>query len=354
MRVRIIFRGLTLFTFKKGSTENAKDGDNLGELTAWLVSDPKMKGMPAHEHVPRLGTLARESYAGNGRMNAQREFPDEMRISLEGHQLAAGVTVGGSFLDYAPRLGALHRQKPKGLDRSFVTKKIVIPSGRIRAREFISWEWHGKTPARVAFMDTSFQGFCSNEAVVDVGDESDPAAQDKNKYVLMDDGKKKKKLWSYTKGSTMVDEIEPNMVEIVITNAAGRRGTSVFWGLHMMSLFDAAGYPRSRAYTNAAQFDAFVKAALDYDAAEWQADRNMMGIGQPFPFLVDPEHDRLVPLRNTGEPAIIRRTPPHPEWQPKRYAKPGTTDGGMHGMGGDHPANDPSDIIICPFAFDFE
>ena len=44
MRVRIIFRGLTLFTFQKGSTEHAKDGDNMGELTAWLVSDPKMKG----------------------------------------------------------------------------------------------------------------------------------------------------------------------------------------------------------------------------------------------------------------------------------------------------------------------
>ena len=60
---------------------------------------------------------------------------------------------------------------------SFITKKIVIPNGRIRAREFISWEWHGKTPARVAFMDTSFQGYCANEVVVDIGDDSDPAAR---------------------------------------------------------------------------------------------------------------------------------------------------------------------------------
>lgn len=352
MRVRIIFRGLTLFTFKKGSTGHAKDGDNMGELTAWLVSDPKMKGMPAHEHVPRLGTLARESFAGVGRARPQGDFPDEMRISLEGHQLTGGVTVAGSFLDYAPRLAALHRQKGKGVDASFITKKIVIPSGKIRAREFISWEWHGKTPARVAFMDTSFQGFCANEAVVDIGDDSDHVAQDKHKFVLLDAGKKKKKLWSYTTGSMLVDGIEPNMVEIVFTNAAGRRGTSLFWGLHMMTLFDAAGYPRSRAYTNAAQFDAFVKAALDYDSVEWQADREMMGIGHPFPFLLDPVHDKLAPLRDTGEPAIIRRTPPHPEWQPKGYGKPDTHHGGMHGMGG-HPANDPADVVICPFGFEF-
>ena len=174
MRVRIIFRGLTLFTFQKGSTEGAKDGDNMGELTAWLVSDPKMRGMPAHEHVARLATLGRESYAGIGRAQLNREFPDEMRLSLEEHGLTGGVTVAGSFLDYVPRLGALHRDKPKGMQESFVTKKIVIPSGRIRAREFISWDWHGNTPAPVAFMDTPFQGYAANEVVVDIGDDSDP------------------------------------------------------------------------------------------------------------------------------------------------------------------------------------
>ncbi len=167
---------------------------------------------------------------------------------------------------------------------------------KIRAREFISWEWHGKAPARVAFMDTSFQGYCSNEAVVDIaGTTPIPPLRIRTNTSCWTTAKRKRP-WSYTKGSTMVDEIEPNMIEIVITNAAARRGISVFWGLHMMSLFDAAGYPRSRAYENAAQFEAFVKAATDYDPTEWRDDQAMMGIGQPFPFLIDPEHDKLAPL----------------------------------------------------------
>ncbi len=48
----------------------------------------------------------------------------------------------------------------------------------------------------------------------------------------------------------------------------------------------------------------------------------------------------------------MRRTPPHPEWQPKRQIKPGTDLGGMHDMHGGHPANEPSDVIICPYTFE--
>ncbi|MEP6495680.1 MAG: hypothetical protein ABJF01_23555 [bacterium] len=362
MRVRIIFRGLTLFTFQKGSTENAKDGDNMGELTAWLVSDPKMVGMPAHQHVPRLGTIGRESNAGIGRTQLKRDFPDEMKLSLTGHQLTGGVTVAGSFLDYVPRLGALSPAKSKGIQRSFVTKKIVIPSGRIRAREFISWDWHGNTPARVAFIDTSYQGFGANEVIVDVGDDSDPHGQDKTKALVLDAGKKKTRLWSYTKGSELVSDIEPNTVEVLITNVGARRSTSVFWGLHMETLFDAAGYERRRAYENTAQYDAFVRAALQYDAAEWRSDVEMMGIGHPFPFLiVDTKNDKLDAIRNTGQPFIIRNVPPHPEGQGTGHDKPGDGHGGhgggydgghggMSGMGGMHgmPANDPVSVMVCP------
>lgn len=352
MRARIIFRGLTLFTFQKGSVEHAKDGDNLGELTAWLVSDPKMKGMPAHEHVPHLATLGRESFAGIGRAQVNREFPDEMRLSLAGQQSTNGVTLAGSFLDYVPRLGALHHDKPTGMQDAFVTKKIVIPSGRIRAREFISWDWHGKTPTRVAFMDTPFHGYAANEVIVDIGDDSDPSvADDKTKSLVMEAGKKKKKFWPYSKDLQTVEEIEPNMVEILITNVTARRATSVFWGLHMMTLFDAAGYPRRRSYANTAQFDAFVRAATEYDAAEWQADHDMMGIGHPYPFLmVDSANDKLGGIRNSGHPYIIEHAPPHPDGQPKRSTKAGTSTGsmgGMSGMGG-HPANDPLDVMICP------
>ena len=102
-----------------------------------------------------------------------------------------------------------------------------------------------------------------------------------------------------------------------------------------MSLFDAAGYPRSRAYENAAQFEAFVNAATEYDAAEWRADRGMMGIGHPFPFLMS--------IRNTtssapfGIPASRSSCGAHHltrSGNPNGSAKPGTDcTGGMHGHG---------------------
>jgi hypothetical protein len=146
------------------------------------------------------------------------------------------------------------------------------------------------------------------------------------------------------------------MVEMLVTNAAARRATSVFWGLHMMTLFDAAGYPRSRSYANAAQFDAFVRAATEYDAAEWQADRDMMGIGNPFPFLmVDPMHDKFAAIRNAGAHYIIPHAPPHPEGERKGDAKSSGASGGMGGMPGmggmsgmGHPANDPWNVMVCP------
>src|SRR4051794_23772221 len=113
MRVRIIFRGLTLFTFQHGSTENAKDGTDMGELTAWLISDPKMVGHSLHEHRPRLGTLGRDTHGGSGRASLRREVPDELRLTLMGHGAPqSGVTVAESFLDYVPRLGALHWRPP--------------------------------------------------------------------------------------------------------------------------------------------------------------------------------------------------------------------------------------------------
>lgn len=366
MRVRIIFRGLTLFTFSKGSTQNAKEGDNLGELTAWLVSDPSMNGHPGHEHIPRLSTMGRESHTGVGRAQLNREFPREMRVALSGHDAGEGVTVSGSFLDYVPRLGALNQGKAKGIQDRFITRKIVIPSGRIRARDFISWEWHGSAPARVAFMDTSHQGFVANEVVVDIGDDSDPDGQDKKKFVTMESGKTKKRYWSFAKESAPVDSITPNAVEFLVTNAAARRSTSLFWGLHMMSLFDAAGYDPKPAYENVAQFEAFERAAMEYDADEWQADKAMMGIGHPFPFLIiDPAHDKLEGIRDVGQPYIIPKAPPYPEGQSKRTGRSASAmhmdhmnhmkhmnhvhpdDKGHTGHGGG-PSNDPANIILCP------
>jgi hypothetical protein len=230
--------------------------------------------------------------------------------------------------------------KQVGSADGFVSKKIVIPTGSIRAREFVSWDWHGNTPTRVAFMDTQFQGYAANEVIVDIGDDSDPQSADKDKHVVIEYGGTRERLWSYTKGSQVDEDVEPNMVELLFTNNTARRGVSVFWGLHMMSLFDAAGYPRRNEYANAGQFEAFERVALQYDLNEWPADRQSMGIGQPFPFLmVDTDDDKLNVIRDAGRPYIIPGPPPRPDGQRSRDAK---------GGGGAAHVHDPVNITICP------
>ena len=349
MRVRIIFRGLTLFTFQNGSTANVDGETDMGELTAWLISDPKMAGHPLHEHTPRLKSLGRDTHLGKGRHKLYRSVPDELKLTLVGHGAPqGGVRVAGSFLDFVPRLSALHwspRTMPQIVEElekqfasknGFVTKKVVIPTGTIRAREFISWDAHGNTPTRVAFMDTAVQGYGANEVVVDIGDDEHHARVDKDRHLRLEHGKTRNRLWSYTKGSQVDEDVEPNMVELLFTNNAARRGMSVFWGLHMMSLFDAAGY-RRRDYAKNPQFEAFEKAALDYDENEWPTDKRMMGIGQPFPFLAfDSDRDKLDAL-GVSKPYIIPGKPPHPAGQ-------------RHGMGGGGHAHvhDPVNITICP------
>jgi hypothetical protein len=273
------------------------------------------------------------------------------------------VKVAQSFLDYVPCLSALHWDKPTAPTGLFLAKRITIPSGRIRSREFISWDWHGNTPTKVAFMDTPFRGYAANEVIVDIGDDSDPGGQDEKKYLIIQHGNTREQLWSYTMGRQLGDDIEPNTVELVFNNLTKRRPTSVFWGMHMMTLFDFAGYPRRDAYRNTTQYDAFVRAASEYDLDEWNSDE-MMGIGQPFPFLiVDPQNDKLAAIRDVGEPYIIPGPPPYPAGQHYGHTTPGAArrgrKGGKRSMGdmGDMGAmegmhgptgNDPVNVVICP------
>src|SRR5215216_2572402 len=129
-----------------------------------------------HRHTPYLGWIGRKVGNPPGRPRVATRIPiqDNLTFSLVGHApppLGAGVSVDQSFVDYVPRLGDLHDGAPGSLRREFVTRTITIPTGTIRTREFIKWDWHGNTPSKIAYMDTNVQGFAANEVVVDVGDD---------------------------------------------------------------------------------------------------------------------------------------------------------------------------------------
>src|SRR5215475_4599092 len=174
MRARILFQGLTLFSFDK-STANAKPGEDMGTMTAWLVSDPKHLGMPLHTHKPFVGFIGRDVGKTEGRVETKRWVPKETKIELVGHDGPRGVRIHGSFLDYVPRVGALKYAPYRSREEivAFLAKsdhvvtRVTIPSGMVAARNFIMWDWYGNAPARVSYMDTNFHGFGTNEVIVD-------------------------------------------------------------------------------------------------------------------------------------------------------------------------------------------
>lgn len=347
MRARIIFRGLTLFTFEQ-RTDGAAADANLGTLTAWLISDPRHDQMPLHRHNPYLGLIGRNhgDRASEGRVEKNLRIPPEVRIELQGHRVDPGVTVDGSFLDYVPRLGDLHEGPTTSPRVDLIRRRIVIPNGRIRTRDFISWDWHGNTPAKVAYMGTSFQGFGANEVIVEIGDDSDIDQHDEKKFLAVTGQGMDERLWARTKGAALVDDIEPNIVELLITNLTVRRRRPVFWGLHFQLLFEAAGFA-PLDYLGGAQFTAFERFARAYDPLEWGADSAMMAMNQPFPFVMDPESEVLPAISRAAEPYILKGPPPPP---PGRLMDEGISidDHRLHGGHG-APTMDPRNTDICPF-----
>ena len=378
MRARIIFRGLTLFTFDRPTTTTEKDpkDNNLGEMTAWLVSDPMHIGMPLHSHRPYMGFIGRDrgSKPGTSRVETKRWIPAWTTIELKDHDLAPGVTVDQSFLDYVPRLGALHFSGPRPLpdvvaaleQSKLISSRVVIPSGTIRAREFIAWDWYGNTPARVAYMDTNFQGFAANEVVVDIGDDCDIDDPDYKGYLeVSGEGMNsvqatidrannyqfKAELWPRVKDESDYDA-DPNTVEVRLDNAPARRLRPSLCGLHAVTAFEAAGYPRRdiAIFTKSDQFKRFSDVADRYDGRQWAEDKHLV-IGQPFPFLIDPRADKRDGLKDVGKPGMAV-DPPAPYGRQSGEGVPAVVAGGPGGHGAPMPmpaGHDPANTQICPF-----
>lgn len=380
MRARIIFRGLTLFEFER----LPEPGKDAGQMTAYLVTDPKHNGNPQHEHRPFLGIIGRDRDDVNGPGRAEAKRPlNSMRVELKGHGLKGGVVVDESFLRYVPGLADLTQSAiDKTIDTSeFITRRIVIPTGRVRARNFISWDWCGNTPARVAYMDTDRQGFGANEVIVDIGDDSDMDAPDHDRFLqLSGAGMHQEELWPRSRGAASDYDVDPNTVEVSLTNLTIKRRRPVFWGLHFQTLFDAAGYPRKDAYADQAQYEAFRSAADAYDPFEWRSDSAMAvmrkGV-QPFPFLIEPRRDVLDAIETRG-PGMVTQPPPTIDGTRGKndgIPKDKSSKGSMPNMGGGAPpaaggsmgsmsssststmagmssgtGDDPENTEICPFA----
>jgi hypothetical protein len=308
--------------------------------------------MPQGEHVAKIGIDGRDCNTGALCSGVKQRFATSMRVEQKGLSHPPGVTVDQSFLDYVPCLPELHGHTWKGLDRRFITRSIEIPSGRVRTGDFISWYWLGNTPATVGYMDTVFGGFGANDVIVEIGDDSDINSDDRKKYLEVSAEDKCDEYWPRVKGNQLDDDIEPNTVELVFTNLTTRRRRPVFWSLHYQAVFDAAGFPR-RHYVKTAQFKALEKAAMAYDAYEWQADRAMISVdpGQPFPFLSNPRKDVRDKIAPAASPYIVKGPPPFTGRQRTEAVPMGKSPIGMPDMPKKTTGpkgHDPENSQICP------
>jgi hypothetical protein len=348
MRARIIFRGLILFRFE--TPRNAPEGlSNRGRLTAWLVSDPKHMNMSPdapsggmrmgsssagssqtdsdsqmgahggmHVHVPYIGIYGRVAPGGRPADTVGAEVryvgipiaPGETTLELIGHGTPSGVSTTSGFDEYVPDLRNLRPDPPAASRGEFAISRIKLPHGNLRARDLVSWDYDANQPTAVGFMGTTYGGFVANEAVLDVGDDSDYEADDPSKFLSVESttGEIPSRLWPLSKGTHYVQETDPNTVEILITNFAPQRRRGVFWSLHYQALFDAAGFVRDASYENSVQYQKFTEFAADFDPHELADDLTDMGIGQPFPYILP---DRILPADGPrpGQDVIIQSAP---------------------------------------------
>jgi hypothetical protein len=350
MRVRIIFRGLILFRFEKPSDPQVADDCDCcrGTATAWLISDPQhemassttMDGATStsattdpmghsaggggmdmdsgeralNVHVPRIAVYGRRFDPPTSRFaplrltNLKLDKGGETTFRLVSPGTPNEVTTTRGFDRYVPHLGVLAQGPRRALQPRFVVHKIILPHGRLRARDLLCWDDDPNRPAEVAFMGTSYRGFVANEAVLEIGDDNgDYDAPDRSKYLSIESSTPElpKQLWSLTSGEKYVDETDPNTAEILITNFAPQRRKGVFWSLHYQALFNAAGYTAGPSYMQSDVFKSFEAAARKFDEHEWESDKKM-GVEQPFPYVFAASGLPFPPLEQKGAATMAR------------------------------------------------
>ena len=341
MRARIIFRGLTLFTFERPSC-GANGETDAGKLTAYLVNDTKhgshasqgAGGVGVHTHTPRMGIIGRDiDDQSRSRVEQGLPIPRSLELQLHGKRAPdSGVVLHESFLRYVPCLTDLRSADRTTLVPRYVASTVVIPHGRIRARDFVTWDRMGNAPAELEYMDSNCAGFASNEVVVDVGDDADDGAPDSPEFLQIDskDDPSLRRLRPIALKGEHADEVDPNTVEVLITNFAPQLERAVFWSLHYQWLFQAMSFPTHK-YDTSPQFQDFVAAATAYDAAAWTRDVKTVGIlDQPFPFIRTAQEFRGITCSGTSSGV-------------------GGAELETHGRQGDVPAHDPWNRPICPF-----
>lgn len=315
--IRIIFRGLMLFTFEKKLRPEDYDVDdppddppNLGAMRVFLVDDSQAT-MPHHQHPPRL------KWTGTGHPDGKQTNASGKnagrRVTIDWDTSAGsgpdGVRVEPSFVRHVPRLSRFLggdffklTDDESRLDR-YVASEFVIPRGRVFARQLVRWPSPlYDAPSAVVEMMTMQpdppSGLMADEVTVEMQIVGSSNRLANLTYVTLKEGQSGtlRRLRPYTTG-TPKDLIDPNAIEILVTSFPAQRIVPVPWGIHFQMLFQLHDTPgQAQDNFNQATLLAFRSKLTATQQEEWDADLAHMGpdpaggVGFPFPIVRDPQN----------------------------------------------------------------
>lgn len=269
MPVRIIFRGLALFEFGKD-----------GQLIANLLNDQGAKGV--HNHEPQMRVIGRAAAPVSRSITGYT-----INLNQGGGGAAGGVVRDPTFNDHVPSLRAIDPAGPTGKEYpSLVAARVVVPEGRLHVSGLVTWpsdrvaapptgtrpgqpqslHW----PAQVRFVGSNLRGHMANECTIDTDWDTldvlaktigEPSPAPGPEPVFPDNPIQPVTTAKYgAANATFSQQIEPDWIEVLVTNFAPQREYSVPWSLHYQWMFRLRGFAASPL----SGYDSFAARANGY------------------------------------------------------------------------------------------
>lgn len=263
-----------------------------------------------HYHLPRLACIGRDAVGGDEILGRPHSIGGQ-RLVIGGIG-TDGVAPEASFHEHVPWLrevyyGANWASQPAPTERNWnlVAAEVVVPAGRIWTRTLTTWEPELSGRDRGPERPVKYGFFwnpgwaprpLANECVLEAELKEDAVELNALSTQLYSEGVPYR-LRPLADSSLLRHEVEPDTVDILITNLPAYRSRRTPWGVHYALLFEAAGFPGG-AY--GAEFRSFEQRARAFDQQLWQRDAHMLEAirqrrqpappppwGYPFPHLVD-------------------------------------------------------------------
>ncbi|GBD31640.1 hypothetical protein HRbin33_00599 [bacterium HR33] len=310
-KVRLVFRGLIWYHFEKPRT--AKDsgwvsGSSRGTLTAYLINDADCHHAD-HYHVPRLACIGREATTGAEVLGRPHIIAGQ-RLVIGGIG-SGGVAPDASFHEHVPWMrevyyGSNWASQPAPVERNWnlVAAEVVVPAGRIWTRTLATWtpDIRGSNPGPERPVRYGFfwnpqwtPRSLANECIVEADLEGDALELEALSTQLYSEGVPRK-LAPLTDSAVLRHEVEPDTVDLLITNLPAYRARRTPWAVHYAVLFEAAGFPGA---PYGPEFSRLEQRARALDRESWERDAHMLELirrrrsparpapwGYPFPHLV--------------------------------------------------------------------